>query len=255
MNIVIIGTGNVATVLGKLIVSKGHKVVEVVGRNQHNTSVLAKILNAKGNVNFENISEDGDIYMIAVVDTAIEAVAQKLLLKNKLIVHTAGSVSINVLNKPENKFGVLWPLQTLRKEMQVIPEIPFVIDANNETTYATLLSFTKSITNTVFRANDARRIKLHLAAVVVSNLTNHLYTLADDYCQKETLDFKLLIPLIEETGKRIKTNAPAIVQTGPAARKDDSTINSHMALLKGYPTLQKIYQLISESIKLGSWRK
>jgi len=249
MNIVIIGTGNVATVLGKLFVNKGHKVIEIVGRNPKNTNYLAKLLNTKGNVDFNSISEEGDIYIIAVVDTAIEIVAQKLLLKNKLIVHTAGSVSINVLNKPDNKFGVLWPLQTLRKEMQAIPEIPFVIDANTEATYATLLSFTKSITDTVFRATDARRIKLHLAAVVVSNLTNHLYTLADDYCQKESLDFKLLIPLIEETGKRIKTNAPINVQTGPAARKDEGTMNSHIALLKGFPTLQKIYQLISESIK------
>ena len=249
MQIVIIGTGNVATVLGKLMVSKGHKVIEVVGRNQKSTNALAKILNAKGNNNFETISSEGDIYIIAVVDTAIEIIAQKLLLNNKLIVHTAGSVSINVLNKPLYKFGVLWPLQTLRKEMKVIPEIPFVIDANNESTYATLLAFTKSLTDTVFRANDERRIKLHLAAVVVSNLTNHLYTLVDDYCQKETLDFKLLIPLIEETGRRIKSNAPMNVQTGPAARKDESTINSHIVLLKGYPILQKIYQMISDSIK------
>ena len=248
MNIVIIGTGNVASVLGKLIVSKGHRVIEVVGRNQKNTNDLAKVLNGRGNVDFNSISEEGDIYIIAVVDTAIELVSQKLLLKNKLIVHTAGSVSINVLNKLENSFGVLWPLQTLRKEMQLIPEIPFVIDANNETTYATLLTFTKSLADTVFRANDARRVKLHLAAVVVSNLTNHLYTLADDYCSKESLDFKLLIPLIEETGNRIKTSAPINVQTGPAARKDEGTINSHISLLKGYSTLQKIYQLISESI-------
>ncbi len=255
MKIVIIGTGNVATVLGKLIISKGHQVIEVVGRNQKNTNALAKILNATGNVNFENITEEGDIYMIAVVDTAIEIVANKLFLKNKLIVHTAGSVSINVLNTLENRYGVLWPLQTLRKEMQAIPEIPFVIDANNEATYATLLNFTKTITDTVFRANDARRVKLHLAAVVVSNLTNHLYTLADDYCQKESLEFKLLVPLIEETGKRIKSNAPSNVQTGPAARKDEGTINSHISLLKGYPTLQKIYQLISESIKTGNLRK
>ncbi len=249
MNIVIIGTGNVATVLGKLIISKGHKVIEVVGRDQKNTSTLAKVLNANGNINFENICEDGDLYLIAVVDTAIEIVSNQLVLKNKLIVHTAGSVSINVLNKPGNNFGVLWPLQTLRKEMQDIPEIPFVIDANNENTYVKLLSFTKSITETVFRANDVRRVKLHLAAVIVSNLTNHLYTLADDYCQKESLDFKLLIPLIEETGKRIKSNAPINVQTGPAARKDEGTINTHIALLKGSPTLQKIYQLITESIK------
>ena len=249
MNVVIIGTGNVATVLGKLIHSKGHRIVEVVGRNKNATQVLAKMFNSKVNTDFAAISDNADIYMIAVVDTAIESIAKMLTLQNKLVIHTAGSVSINVLNSPNNKFGVLWPLQSLRKEMKHIPEIPFVIDANSEATYATLLAFTKTLTDRVFRANDAKRIKLHLTAVMVSNFTNHLYALADDYCHKEVLDFKLFLPLIEETGNRVKNNAPKNVQTGPAVRRDDTTINNHLNLLKSYPSLQKLYQLMSDSIK------
>ena len=249
MNVVIIGTGNVASVLGKLIISKGHKVIEIVGRNSLATAALAKILKANANTNFSKINENGDIYIIAVVDTAIETVAKQLTLQNKLVVHTAGSVSINVLNKLNNGQGVLWPLQTLRKEMKHIPEIPFVIDANSEAAYTTLLAFTKTLTDTVFRANDSKRVKLHLTAVMVSNFTNHLYALAEDYCHKESLEFKLLLPLIEQTGNRIKTNSPRTVQTGPAARKDEVTINNHLNLLKGNHTLHKIYQLLSDSIK------
>ena len=249
MNVVIIGTGNVASVLSKLIITKGHKVIEIVGRNQNVTAELAKQCQCTGNTNFTSITEKGDIYIIAVVDTAIETVAKLLVLQNKLVVHTAGSVSINVLNKPNSGYGVLWPLQTLRKEMKEIPEIPFVIDANNEATYTTLLTFTKSLSDTVFRANETKRVKLHLTAVLVSNFTNHLYALADDYCHKEMLDFKLLLPLIEETGKRIKNNAPKNVQTGPAIRRDDTTLTSHISLLKTYPSLQKLYQLMSDSIK------
>ena len=249
MNVVIIGTGNVATVLGKLIVSRGHKIVEVVGRNKVTTVALATMFNSTANTDFSSISELGDIYVIAVVDTAIETIAKQLTLQHKLVVHTAGSVSINVLNNPKNTHGVLWPMQTLRKEMKNIPAIPFVIDANNEATYTTLLAFTKTITSTVFRANDTKRIKLHLTAVLVSNFTNHLYALADDYCHKEALDFKLFLPLIEETGNRIKNNAPKNIQTGPAIRKDEATIGNHVNLLKGHPSLQKLYQLMSDGIK------
>ncbi len=249
MNVVIIGTGNVASVLSKLFITKGHKVIEIVGRNQNAAAELAKTCHCNANTNFTLITEKGDIYIIAVVDTAIETVVKQLSMQNKLVVHTAGSVSINVLNKPNSEFGVLWPLQTLRKEMKEVPEIPFIIDANNEATYTTLLAFAKTLTDTVFRANDAKRIKLHLTAVLVSNFTNHLYALADDYCHTEMLDFKLLLPLIEETGKRIKNNAPKNVQTGPAIRRDQVTLNSHINLLKGYPQLQKLYQLMSDSIK------
>ena len=65
----------------------------------------------------------------------------------------------------------------------------------------------------------------------------------------QDLDFKLFLPLIEETDKRIKTNSPKNVQTGPASRKDESTINNHIMLLKTYPSLQKLYQLMTDSIK------
>jgi len=249
MNVVIIGTGNVATVLGKLISNKGHKIVEIVGRNAIATQTLARICQANPNTNFSNINDSADIYIVAVVDTAIETVTKQLTLQNKIVVHTAGSVSIQTLQHLSGSHGVLWPLQTLRKEMKTLPEIPFVIDANSETSYTTLLAFTKSISDTVFRANDAKRIKLHLAAVFVSNFTNHLYTLTEDYCHKEALDFKLLYPLIQETGNRILSNSPRLVQTGPAIRKDNSTINNHLQLLKGNHTLHKIYQLLSDSIK------
>ena len=249
MNVVIIGTGNVATVLGKLISGNGHRIVEVVGRNAAAAQTLARLFGASANTSFSNINDSADIYIIAVVDTAIETVAKQLTLQNKLVVHTAGSVSIQVLGKLSGGYGVLWPLQTLRKEMKAIPEIPIVIDASNEATYTTLLAFTKSITKTVFRANDVKRIKLHLTAVLVSNFTNHLYTLAEDYCHKESLEFKLLLPLIQETGNRVQTNSPKAVQTGPAVRGDNTTINNHLQLLKANPTLQKIYQLLSDSIK------
>ncbi|MFP5042810.1 Rossmann-like and DUF2520 domain-containing protein [Parasediminibacterium sp. JCM 36343] len=248
MNVVIIGTGNVATILGKLLVSKGHKVLEVVGRAKQKATSLANICGAKPILDFSAITDTADIYIIAVSDKAIEIVAKQLILKNKLVVHTAGSVSINIFNMPGNNYGVLWPLQTLRKEMETVPPIPFVVDAVNEATYVTLLNFTKTLTDTVFRANDAKRIKLHLTAVMVSNFTNHLYALANDYCHKEALDFKLLLPLIEETVNRIKTYPPHTVQTGPASRKDVTTIANHLGLLKPHPTLQKIYHLMSDSI-------
>jgi len=249
MNVVIIGTGNVATVLCKLIHTKKHKIVEVVGRNTNDTIVLANLCNANANTNFEKIAPNADIYVVAVSDSAIEEVLAKMDFSKKLIIHTAGSVSINVFQKYANNYGVLWPLQTLRREMKYIPAIPMIIDANNDQAYSMLLSFAKSISETVFRANDAKRVKLHLSAVVVSNFTNHLYSLADEYCHNELLEFQLLIPLIEETSNRIKLHAPNKVQTGPAIRKDESTINTHLSLLRIYPALQKIYSILTDSIK------
>jgi len=39
------------------------------------------------------------------------------------------------------------------------------------------------------------------------------------------------------------------VQTGPAMRHDNGTIQKHLFLLKQYPQLEKVYAFLSESIE------
>src|SRR5205085_6584155 len=112
------------------------------------------------------------------------------------------------------------------------------IDASDEASKKKLEELARSISKEkVMMAGDDERSKMHVAAVLVSNFTNHLYTLAEDYCKKEGLDFRQLIPLIEETAKRLKMISPANTQTGPAIRHDEPTIQQHLALLENYPQL------------------
>ncbi len=101
----------------------------------------------------------------------------------------------------------------------------------------------------VNEAGDDARMKLHVAAVIVNNFTNHLYSLAEEYCKKEGLAFKQLVPLIEETALRIKTVSPKQSQTGPAIRQDKETLLKHLELLKDHPQLKSIYLLLTESIQ------
>ncbi len=248
MEVVIIGTGNVATVLSKLMFAKGHSIVEIVGRDAAKTLAIANLVGATANNTFSNIYQNAAIYIIAVSDDALVGVIKQLAPTNALIVHTAGSISKDILQLIGDNHGVLWPLQTLRKEIDVVPEIPFVIDASNEVSILTLEQFAKSLSPVCFRANDAARIKLHLGAVIVSNFSNHLYALADAYFAKEALDFSLLLPLIQETVERIKHHAPKDVQTGPAVRGDIATMKKHVQLLVEDDNLQQIYMMLSNSI-------
>ena len=109
-------------------------------------------------------------------------------------------------------------------------------------------NFALTLSSKVSYANDEQRLKLHVAAVIVNNFTNHLYTLAADYCADEGLDFKMLQPLIEETALRLRDHRPADVQTGPAARKDMATLDKHLSILSQHPVLKKIYLRMSDSI-------
>jgi predicted short-subunit dehydrogenase-like oxidoreductase (DUF2520 family) len=253
MNIVIIGTGNAATVLGKKFKEAGHRIVQVFGRDAAAASKLAYQFDTGSTNYWSVIRKDADFYLIAVADDAVTDVAKHVHVPGKLVAHTAASVSKEVLKPMSHQYGVFYPLQSLRKDVNEVPDIPLFIDASDEASKKKLEELARSISKEkVMMAGDDERSKMHVAAVLVSNFTNHLYTLAEDYCKKEGLDFRQLIPLIEETAKRLKMISPANAQTGPAIRHDEPTIQQHLALLENYPQLKKIYEVITESIQTGN---
>lgn len=90
---------------------------------------------------------------------------------------------------------------------------------------------------------------MHLAAVFCNNFSNHLITICKKYCEDESLDFSLLQPLMKETFYRLENMNAEELQTGPAIRGDEETMMKHLYLLKSYPEMRKVYQLLSESIE------
>jgi len=250
MDIVIIGSGNVAAVLGRKFVAAGHHILQVVGRNSTAASELAYEWNTVSTNYQSPISDKADIYIVAVSDDAIEDVTHNLKLPGKIVAHTAASVPKEILKNVTEHYGVFYPLQSLRKEMKVITDVPVFFDGSDDKTKRLLEKLAHSISKEkVAEAGDDARLKLHVAAVLVSNFVNHLYALAEDYCKKEGLDFKQLLPLIKETAARLKDTSPKQAQTGPAIRHDAETIHKHLELLKAHPQLKNIYVLLTESIQ------
>jgi predicted short-subunit dehydrogenase-like oxidoreductase (DUF2520 family) len=248
MDVVIIGTGNTATVLGRKLKEAGHHIVQVYGRDAKAASSLAYKLGTESTTYRSVVNRDADIYLIAVSDHAIEELITELKLGKKTVVHTAASVSKNVLRTTADHYGVFYPLQTMKRQSVKLPDTPIIIDASDEKTFEMLKSLAFSISDNVVEAGDEQRLKLHLAAVFCNNFSNHLYALMEDYCNKEKLDFHLLIPLIQETAARLSEMSPALAQTGPAARADEETINKHLVLLEGYPELKMLYGIFTKSI-------
>lgn len=249
MDIVIIGTGNTATVLGRKLKAAGHKIIQVFGRDAKAASALAYELETESANYWSVVNRNAHIYLLAVSDIAIEEVAKEIQLPNKAIIHTAGAVSKEILKDSSDHYGVLYPLQSLKKESSYLPETPILIDASDDETLMLLEIVGKSISDSISLATDTQRLKLHLAAVFCNNFVNHMYVLMEEYCKKEGLDFQLLLPLIQETAQRIQTIPPSKSQTGPAKRHDVSTIEKHLALLEKYPDLKALYQLLTQSIQ------
>jgi len=248
MRVVIIGSGNVASVVGRLIKNKAHEVIQVLSRNTEHARVLAEELNCSWSASNDTVDRSADLYLVAVSDSALYELNKSFYIENKLIVHTAGSVPKDVLKEISTNYGVIYPLQSLRKEMNYEEDIPFLIDANTAEAITLLEDFAKTLSGKVTQATDDERLKLHVAAVVVSNFTNHLYALAAEFCEKEKVDFKLLAPLIKETAVRVEHHSPDSVQTGPAVRNDIFTLDKHLRLLANYPRLKYVYLKLTDSI-------
>ena len=64
MKIVLIGAGNLATNLGKALLSAGHDIVQVFSRTLESASLLANIAGGAPVTNIEQIRDDADLYIV-----------------------------------------------------------------------------------------------------------------------------------------------------------------------------------------------
>ena len=248
MKVVLIGSGNVATILGKVIHNAGHEIIQVLGRNENHAKQLAGLYQCAYGSFKTSEYKDADIYLLAITDTALYHLDQYVQLGNRLVVHTAGSVSKEVLKNISLQYGIIYPLQSLIKGSDDLPEIPLLVDGNSPETTKFIETFAKTLSGNVSIADDQERLKFHVAAVLVNNFTNHMYAMGAEFCKKEHIDFKRLYPLIQETTRRIAQHPPQEVQTGPAIREDIYTLGKHLQILSAHPDLKYLYLKLSESI-------
>jgi len=248
MKVVIIGSGNVATVMGARIAAAGHAIVQVVARRPDAAAALGREWGTASTTDWAAVRRDADLYLVSISDKAIAGLSAVLSLPGRLVVHTAGAVPLRALAGVSRRCGVLYPLQSLRSEIRPFPEFPLLIDAEDPDDLALLETFARTISRQVQHADDDYRLKCHVAAVLVNNFGNFLYTLANDFCHRERIDFGLLLPIIRETAARLDHYPPREVQTGPAIRGDAETMRRHLEQLAGYPQSQALYELFSAQI-------
>lgn len=249
MDIVIIGSGNVAHCFGHFMKLHGHPVKQVISRNRENARQLAETLGAGYSADLFDIHMEADIYLLAVGDEALVQLNNDLRLGRRIVVHTAGAVPLSAISNISANTGVIYPLQSIRKENKSYPEIPLLLEASSDEVQKRLLALAQSISGSISVMNSEQRLQMHLSAVFCNNFTNHLIALAKFYCEQEGRDFSLLAPIIRETFQRLDKFPPENVQTGPAIRNDERTMALHESLLANYPSMAQIYPLLSESIQ------
>lgn len=241
----IIGTGNVAHQLGRAFVKNNFKIDGVWGRTDSKSKALAKDLSSNWIEKIENIPTDTDLVLVCVSDDAILEVVENIP-EHLSIAYTSGSVLLNSLPK-RKEIGVFYPLQTFTKSRELsFDDIPILIESENKQFAGLLEKCAIRLSKTVRYTSSEERHKIHIAAVMVNNFTNHIYHLANLYMDKEHLPFDILKPLILETAEKIQKMSPSEAQTGPAKRNDQNVIKKHLSELND--ETKSIYKLLSESI-------
>ena len=245
MQIVLIGSGNVAFHLAKAFTEAQISISQIFGRN---TTDLQKI-SEQFSIPFSTETlVDADLYIISVSDSSIAEVSSLIQNENALVAHTSGSVSREALSGNYRK-SVFYPLQTFSKSKNLdYSKIPFFIDAENENDEEILKNLASKISKNVMLANDEKRKYIHLTAVFACNFVNHLYARAKEISDSQGIPFDYFLPLIDETTQKIHELEPKLAQTGPAIRNDEKVLKLHESLLTDEEKL-KIYKTLNESIK------
>jgi len=248
-NIVFIGAGNLATHLSQALQKSGNNIIQVYSKTEANAKTLANKLDASYICNIDKINTDADLYIFALKDEVIPSILNQAILKNKLLIHTAGSLPIEIFNQYTNNFGCIYPLQTFSKNRDVdFSQIPIFIEGNNNNVTEILKEIALQLSNNVVEIDSISRAKLHLSAIFACNFANHLFTIAADILKSSNLNFDYLKPLIIETTQKILEIPPLQAQTGPAMRNDQNIMQKHLDLLADNKDYQNLYRFVSESI-------
>jgi predicted short-subunit dehydrogenase-like oxidoreductase (DUF2520 family) len=190
-----------------------------------------------------------DVIILSVRDDAYFSLIDRFPKSDTVIVHTSGSVEMDVLRKTSPNIGVFYPLQTLTKGRDIdFLEVTICLEASNGKTKEFLFSLAGKITSRTHYLNSHQRLHLHLAACFASNYVNALYVAAEEILSGQDMDFSLLAPLVIETARKAIALSPRKSQTGPALRKDVEVRERHLALL-GDTYLGTTYKQLFELIE------
>lgn len=244
MQIVILGSGNVAYHLAKAFVQNNIPLTQIFGRNEKELKNISEEL--KIPFSTEKL-EGADLYIICVSDNSVEEVSKMIDKKDCLVAHTSGSLSKEIL-AGEYRKSSFYPLQTFSKSKELdYSKIPFFIEAENDHDKTILFNIASGISENVTESTYEKRKYIHLTAVFACNFVNHLFSRAKEISDAQKIPFDYFLPLIDETVHKIREIDPKSAQTGPAVRNDRRILELHEQLLKEESL--EIYKTMNHSIQ------
>ncbi len=244
----IIGTGNVAHWFMYAFQKAGITLHQIYGRELTKCQKLAESCGAEAIQDLSKLKKNSDLYLFSIKDDSYEEVVSQIPFELPLAVLTSGTVSARVLAPVAPRFGTIYPCQTLNSGMDFSAvEVPLCVEGGDGETEALLLQLATRLSENTIILHEEDRRQLHLAAVFACNFTNALYGVAFDLLKNANIEPKVLLPLLQNSLKKLNTMTPEEAQTGPARRGDKNIIDKHLDMLQD-AQYREIYEILTQEI-------
>lgn len=249
--IAIIGAGKVGSVLGKVLVQRGAKIVAVVSRSLSSAQKAGRFLGCRNaSTSLSAIPVNTDFILIATPHAAVEQVALDLSrtshldFNNLAVCHASGMLTAGVLEPVRRRGTTVFsfhPLQTFPRDFPVSKIVPtalgiyYGVDGTAEG-IRMARRLARMLEGKVIIIPPERRAFYHAACVLASNhLATMLSILEGMFGTLKTSEknfFPVFEPIILATLRNIKSTSPAEALSGPVARGGVETVADHFRAIK-----------------------
>lgn len=241
----IIGSGKVASVIGRLLCRAGEEIQFVWGRDFSRAEKAAAFIGGKTKpCTLPELARRVDHLLIAVSDDAVAEVAVALAesgFQRGVALHTSaihGTEALSALPSPGVSTGSVHPLQAItpsRQGMEAVKGSFFAVSAQGPA-LQWACRIVDLLQGTILRIPSESRALYHAAAVLAGNslvalLDAALLMLTE--CGIESWEGRqALAPLIRNCVEQTLEFGPEAALTGPVSRGDLNTVKKHLQALQ-----------------------
>lgn len=236
-----IGAGKVGFSLGRYFTENNIEVTGYYSRSPESARKAADFTNTRHYDSIESILGDSDTLFLTVPDGQIASVwdhMRNLDIKNKNICHCSGSISSATFFHAETRGAKVYSVHPLYavsdkfNSWKALKDAVFTMEGTPDG-IEPLRKIFESCGNRVVVMDGSKKALYHGAAVVCSNLTAGLFSVATQILQhcgfdQETAS-QALVPLFLGNAQAIAERGPVDALTGPIERNDVGTVQKHFA--------------------------
>ena len=259
--ITLIGAGNLAYALGPALRAAGYAIDGVAARetasSRRRAAMLAKSVRAAA-VPLAQTRPDADIIWICHTDDALAETAKLLARKpgwkNKIVFHSSGALSSNVLAPLKRKGAYTASLHPM---MTFVPgaaprmdEVPFAVEGDSRAV-AAARRIVRDLGAEAFPIRKAAKTLYHALGSFSSPLLVAALATAERVGRASGLSTsqtrRVMGPIVRQTLKNYQERGAPAAYGGPMKRGDINTVLRHIKELQRVPGAGEVYRALVKS--------